>query len=294
MRCSSPGYAWESRATNPSGKRSLVFHPSQGLPGTGREVPCTKCTCCKINASRDWAIRLFHECQLHPVASVATLTFDDAHVPDSIADIRRHAKALKKRLIRRDVNPRSHWLCEYGGRFDRPHAHVIFFHSDFRQGYCESMSGGQYVSEFLADTWANGHCLLDSVSPQACRYTAGHNQGKILAAEREDGSPTFFNIPATRPAIGMRFAREFSSDLLSVKGSVIGRNVSACPKAYRKNEPDLFEPISAAYEQFAIDTAAGESDDYRVVARDAREREYQASYSLYTAREARAWHKRQH
>ena len=70
--------------------------------------------------------------------------------------------------------------------------------------------------------WKQGHVHLDIVSPSACRYVAGHNQSKILAPARPDGGLTSYNIPARRPAIGMKFARRFAQDIISLNACVVG------------------------------------------------------------------------
>lgn len=288
MKCSRPRYAWESLALNPNGKRPIVFNPSFGIPGSGRDVACGKCIACKMNHSRDSAVRLYQECQLSDTSCVATLTFDDAHCPDRIEDIRNIAKMFKRRLERAGIDKRSHWLCEYGGKFDRPHAHVIFFNEDFRDGGTEVINGTSYRSNRMDELWRMGHVQLDIVSPQACRYTAGHNQQKLLASPRDDGSATAFTIPATKPAIGMRFAREFSGDIQRLNACVVGSSETAVPRTYLKYEPDLFAGVIEHRKQFALDHASADFDD--TVAGGDR-REDSARMRLVQAAEARAWHR---
>lgn len=289
MKCSRPRYAWDSRALNPSGLRSLVFNPSFGIPGSGRDVACGKCTGCAMNQSRDKAVRLYHEILISGERTcVATLTFDDANCPDNIGEIRVIAKAFKKRLVRRDINPRSHWLCEYGGKFDRPHAHVVFFNSDFRDCGIYQLAGSSYEGSLLTDLWGMGHCQIDVVSPEACRYVAGHNQQKILAPKRSDGSPTFLNIPAKRPAIGMTFAREFASDILSVNSCVVGGSQTAVPKAYTRYEPDLFASVIEHQRQYALERLPIDPD-VTIAASDRAEE--LARMRLIQAAEIRAWHR---
>ena len=104
MQCSRPLYAWESLAVNPTGKRSIVFHPSHGIPGSGRNVACGRCTACRMNHSRDWAVRLYHEVLMSQHSCVATATFDDAHCPDRIEDIRKIAAMVKRRIERKGMD----------------------------------------------------------------------------------------------------------------------------------------------------------------------------------------------
>lgn len=45
------------------------------------KLPCGRCTGCRLEKSRQWAIRLMHEAQLHDRTSFITLTYDDQHLP---------------------------------------------------------------------------------------------------------------------------------------------------------------------------------------------------------------------
>jgi len=44
-------------------------------------LPCGKCTGCKLERSRQWAVRLMHEAQLHERTSFITLTYRDEDLP---------------------------------------------------------------------------------------------------------------------------------------------------------------------------------------------------------------------
>nr|AVQ10323.1 replication protein VP4 [Gokushovirinae environmental samples] len=61
-------------------------------------LPCGKCTMCKLERSRQWAVRLMHEAQLHERNSFVTLTYKDTELPDTparaAADSARATSAL--------------------------------------------------------------------------------------------------------------------------------------------------------------------------------------------------------
>src|SRR6187549_2683574 len=44
-------------------------------------LPCGHCIGCRLERSRQWAVRCMHEAQLHDVSSFVTLTYDDSHLP---------------------------------------------------------------------------------------------------------------------------------------------------------------------------------------------------------------------
>lgn len=199
------------------------------------------------------------------------------------------AKAFKKRCERRGIDYRSHWFLEYGGKFGRPHAHVNFFNEDFRDGGTYQLRGGTtYGSYLLDELWNMGNVHVDIVSPEACRYTCGHNAGKLLVPPlRDDGRANFFFIPARRPAIGMRFARQFAKDLKALNAACIAGNLTGVPKAYLKNEPDLFESIRLHNEEFAIAKGDGA---IAITEADSQRLDAIARTLVSQAKEIQAWH----
>ena len=67
MPCFHPLEGFRSRHVNASGKRSIVFDISKSLFGRHSKVtlPCGQCVGCRLERSRQWAIRCMHEAQLH-------------------------------------------------------------------------------------------------------------------------------------------------------------------------------------------------------------------------------------
>lgn len=292
MQCSSPRYVWQHRAVNPSGKRGIAFSAKDGLPGTGYWMRCGKCTNCRMRVTGDWSVRMMHEVIMSRVSSVGTLTFDDQHVPDCIEDMRPMVKAFKERCRWRDIDCRSHWLLEYGGKFGRPHAHVVFFRHDFRNGVYKIGDSSVYGSEEMDNLWGMGHVHLDVVSPAACRYTCGHNAGKLLVSPlNEDGKKNFFFIPAKRPAVGMEFARKFADDFRRVKAAVLNGNLTAVPRAYLKYEPELFEPVKAYNMEYAKSKGCV---DIPLTVEDSKRLEVMQQTLVMQAKEIQAWHRGSH
>ena len=136
------------------------FHPMHGYksPGTGKwisykstnnfnleplTVPCGKCTGCRTEYSRQWAMRIKHEASLWGKKnSFVTLTYDDENLPrkgNSTTLIKKDFQDFMKRL--REPNQELDWTpptpiryyhCgEYGDQFGRPHYHAILFNTSF-------------------------------------------------------------------------------------------------------------------------------------------------------------------
>jgi len=109
------------------------------------ELPCGQCTGCRIDRTRDWALRIIHESSLYPDSnSFLTLTFNEENMnqrktlklktfQDFIKRLRRKFKGVY--AVENDnkiTYPIRFFHCgEYGENFDRPHHHACVFNIDF-------------------------------------------------------------------------------------------------------------------------------------------------------------------
>lgn len=143
------------------------------LPPNYKDIPlpCGKCTGCKLERSRQWAVRLMHEAQLHKKTSFITLTYKTESLPnrratsqslsarrtvrpgrDSIAhhahaethaheeqdeslskaDLQAFTKRLNQETRRRSTKGVKYYACgEYGDQKHRPHYHIAVYGEDF-------------------------------------------------------------------------------------------------------------------------------------------------------------------
>lgn len=141
------------------------------LKDFGFRVPCGKCVNCKIQRTREWAMRCVHEASLYDNNVFVTLTISDEHMlyPATIKKrslqlfIKRFRKMLGGRKIR-------YYACgEYGDESGRPHYHLIMFnvgYDDFKQ-----ITIGRKVF-YTTDAWQYGNVYVDDVNYCTCRYVA--------------------------------------------------------------------------------------------------------------------------
>ncbi|QCQ84644.1 replication initiator protein [Blackfly microvirus SF02] len=72
-------------------------------------LPCGKCTGCRLERSRQWAVRLMHEAQLHKKTSFVTLTYKNTELPGSAArNIEDSLRALRSPQLRTALDRRAH------------------------------------------------------------------------------------------------------------------------------------------------------------------------------------------
>ena len=122
--CHKPLKAWRSTNGN------MVFTENEAI-GPQISLPCGQCIGCRLERSRQWAIRCMHESQLHERNCFITLTYAD--MPSGRSLHKDHLQKFWKRL-RKAIHPTKirYFACgEYGDGFDRPHYHAIIFGYDF-------------------------------------------------------------------------------------------------------------------------------------------------------------------
>lgn len=101
---------------------SVVFHES-GRLNTVRSLflACGQCIGCRLERSRQWAMRCMHEASLYDENCFVTLTYDDAHLKSTsleYADFQLFMKRLRKKFADRLI--RFYMCGEYGEAFSRP------------------------------------------------------------------------------------------------------------------------------------------------------------------------------
>jgi hypothetical protein len=144
----------------------------------------------------DLATRLTHEAEFHQNSWFVTLTYDPEHLPHGgslrQAHISTFVKALRKKV---PSKVRYFGVGEYGGKFGRPHLHLILFGPDFpdrKQEYIFPHSspmsafglaapgGTQYfTSDLLSSIWKKGKCQLTRTSEATMQYVSKFHIDKI-------------------------------------------------------------------------------------------------------------------
>ena len=150
MPCFHPLDAWRSwrRVHAKTGKPVIYFklHKLGGVPACDIEeikVECGKCIDCRLDYSRQWAMRCMHESHSHPQNCFITLTFNDTFL-DPVMSLRKDTFSLfMKRLlnfIAYNYEDREKWNDFhdlYELRFGNcPTGRVRFYHAAEYGGKC--------------------------------------------------------------------------------------------------------------------------------------------------------------
>lgn len=170
-------------AYKPDDGGRLTFHDKGGRP---IQIPCGRCTGCKLDRALDWSARLTHENQLHKTSCFLTLTYNDEHNPKTL--LYRHHQLFLKRLRKLNRNLRFYCVGEYGEQTWRPHFHTILFGEDFfsdRKIYTTEPNT-LWESETLNKLWQKGNCLIGAVTPETIGYVARYAMKKINGSKAEE------------------------------------------------------------------------------------------------------------
>lgn len=215
--CTKPITGYYSRSVNPSGKRSLVFAASEGFSDRPIQIPCGQCIECRLERSRQWAMRCVAEASLWPDNIFLTLTYDDIHLPDNFSLVKRDLQLFFKRL-RKEYGSGIRYFAagEYGDKSQRPHYHAIIFNFKPHDGENVHLSGRPlYISRTLARLWPYGFHSYGDVTFESAAYVARYCLKKLTGplAESYGLREPEFALMSRRPGIGSGWFDKYHKDV---------------------------------------------------------------------------------
>jgi len=188
MGCDFPLKAYRSQEKHQvSGKRLLTFNPKHAVDSqTGSiDLPCGRCTGCRLMKAREWAVRCMHEAALYQDNAFITLTYHDDHLPiDYSVDLREFQLFMKR--LRQEIAPARirFFACgEYGGKTLRPHYHALIFNYSFPDKtpliQTNQKQNQLFSSQLLDKTWPYGFNTIGQVNYQSAGYVARYSLKKV-------------------------------------------------------------------------------------------------------------------
>lgn len=217
MPCNRPLPAWRAKAPNDSGKVPVVFNFQQADSSQKLEIPCGRCTGCRLERARNWAIRMLHEAKLYKDNWFITLTYEEGSLPRTVQglptlrpeDFTLFMKRLRKHYscAARGEGPtapsprplphgptgpetpldnriRFYQCGEYGEQTARPHHHAIMFNLPLHDlapiTYARTKNAhALYKSPTLERLWRKGHVTIGKVTFETAAYVAAYVTKKI-------------------------------------------------------------------------------------------------------------------
>lgn len=257
MACYHPLQAWRGRAGGPA-----VFVRPVEYPAIELELPCGQCIGCRLERSRQWAVRIMHEASLHESNWFLTLTYSPEHLPPDLSLRKRDFQLFCKR-VRKRIGPFRFFHCgEYGERSGRPHYHACVFGIDFPDKVYFKGDGPNrlYRSDVLDSLWKLGFVVIGSLTFESAAYVARYILKKVTgdAAEQHYSrvhvdtgevysiSPEYVTM-SRRPGIGREWFQRYGDEVFPAD-EVISRGFAVRPPRYYDSlledaEPSVFDLV---------------------------------------------------
>lgn len=209
-------------------------------------LPCGQCIGCRLERSRQWAVRCLHEQQSHSQNCFVTLTYDEDHVPVGLRY--RDFQLFMKRLRKVFPCARFYMCGEYGEQFRRPHFHACLFGVDFadkvlfRRGSHAGLN--LYTSAVLSRIWTDGFASVGQLSFESAAYVARYVMKKVTGDRAEAHYAKLdlatgeivpivpeFNRMSLKPGIGAAWLAKYTTDVFP-RDYVVVNGVKCKPPRY--------------------------------------------------------------
>lgn len=217
---------------------------------------------CRLEKSRQWAIRCYHETKINPVGIFCTLTYNDDHLPSGETLIRSHMPSFIKRLRKKTPTIRTFYCGEYGEKTNRPHYHALIWGWDpsDKKLYKRSKGHEIFTSEIMEKTWGLGQTNFGAITFESAAYVARYTTKKITGPLAEEHYTTIdpdtgeinerlpeFSGQSRRPGVGIPWLKKYYQDIYSKDQVIIRGKPMRPPLAYdrwlKKHHYDLWEEV---------------------------------------------------
>lgn len=216
-------------------------------------IPCGNCMGCRLERSRQWALRCMDEASLYEDNCFVTLTYNEDHLPSDGSLNRKHVQNFLKRLRKRfqGLKIRTFYCGEYGENLGRPHYHLILFNLDFKDKYYWKTVNEftYYRSSILEELWPYGNSVVGDCTFESCAYVARYCCKKIngsKANEHYKGKLPEFCQASLKPGIGNAWIEKYGKTDVFPWDECVVRGVKCKPPRYydkylEKVDADAYE-----------------------------------------------------
>ena len=258
MTCYHPQKVYWSKALTVNGKRTLVWNESKSN-GDTTTISCGQCIGCRLEKSRQWAVRISNEASLYDQNCFVTLTYSPENLPENGTLVPRDVQLFLKRLRKKYGDKIRFFSCgEYGDNFGRPHYHLCLLNFDFpdKKIFRKTQRGDLiYRSDSLEKLWPYGHSEIGQVTFESAAYCARYITKKVTGKNAEahytrldvetgeliTKHPEFTNM-SRRPGIGAPWLKQFSRDVYTHDALVIRGGTKVPPPRYYNNQYEVQNP----------------------------------------------------
>lgn len=243
MPCYSLLHAYEGKVQS-NGKIATVWKRRDSPEEVKRDLPCFQCIGCRLERSRQWAMRCMDEASLYDKNCFLTLTYDDDHLPPdmslNVSEFQNFMKRLRKRF---GAGIRYYHAGEYGERTQRPHYHAVIFNHDFDDKILLTVRNGHrlYTSAELQNLWTKGYSSVGDVTFDSAAYVARYVMKKVTGEKSKefygDRLPEYSTMSKGckrlgTGGIGSGWFAKFRNDVFPSDQKVVNGQVFRPPRFY--------------------------------------------------------------
>lgn len=225
------------------------------------KIPCGQCIGCKLENSRQWAIRMQHEASIYDNNCFLTLTYDNQHLPvvDGKPCLNKTHLQNFMKYLRRDCGPNirfygageygltcykcgnSHLLCTcktFLADLGRPHYHVCLFNYRFTDEIVVGISNSGFPvfeSPSLNKLWGKGKTATSDFTFETAAYCARYVTKKVNGKKQEghyEGRPREFAQMSRNPGLGRPWYDRYQEPIYQNDMVVIRNNLKCRPPKY--------------------------------------------------------------
>lgn len=252
-------------------------------------LPCGQCVGCRLERSRQWAVRCMHETATQDLSAFVTLTYDEAFLPPLGSLDPSHLQLFFKRLRKHQAPAKIRYFAagEYGEE-GRPHYHAIIWGSSFPD-YRQIAGAGDralYASQTLTDLWGMGHVTVGQVTFESAAYVARYCVKKITGDlqwshyavyDSDTGEFLGYRTPefsrmSLKPGIGAAWLDKFKCDVFPHGRVEVRGHFATAPRYYDKLydqvDPGALSEVKAKRELVAY-SRRSETTEERLAVREA-------------------------
>jgi len=271
MPCYHPMTAYRARSgrSSETKKWPIVFNKSEGYCDMPLTIPCGKCIGCKLERSRQWAIRCVHEADLHPENCFLTLTYNDENACESLVkrDFVLFMKKVRKKYAPKKI--RFFHCGEYGQRqctiekkpctacrrcgftgtslLGRAHHHTALFNHDFKDRCFWEIRNNipLYTSKELEALWPYGYSIIGDVTWESAAYIARYCTKKITGENAElnyEGREPEYVTMSRRPGIAAAWYDKYKNDVYNYDQLIVRKGLICKPAKYYDKKYEIDAP----------------------------------------------------
>lgn len=251
-------------------------------------LACGQCIGCRLDKSRQWAVRCMHEAQCHESNVFITLTYSDDFLTQNRSLCYGDFQAFMRRLRKRVGKTRFYMCGEYGALNGRPHFHACLFGCFFDdREYLRTLPSGSkiYRSALLESLWPFGYSSVGDVTFESAAYIARYITKKVTGSSADEHyrrvdletgevyqlKPEFCQM-SLKPGIGAMWFAKFLADVFPRDYVIVRGKKCKVPKYYKSLLKDV-DPFMSDDIDYSREMQASEFVDdcseARLVAREA-------------------------